>query len=167
MLGQTMRRIVVGGLAGLGLAGTLTAGAAADQEQTRPVPDKVAFDRLLRQQQEAWVQESGAGFAATFHADGDVVTFNGDHLSGRDAIGRGMQHYFDTYIEDTTFRTLSERIRYLEPDLAVIVRTSCLVTAPATACRDDSLSINTNVLQKKHGRWLQASFQNTRVSPLP
>lgn len=128
--------------------------------------DKVAFDRLVRQQQDAWRDESGAGFAATFHPEADVVTFNGDLLSGREGIARGMQHYFDTSIEATTFRTLSEQIRYVEPDLAVIIRTSCLVTAPATTCRDDSLSVNTNVMHKRHGRWLQTSFQNTRVSPL-
>jgi uncharacterized protein (TIGR02246 family) len=165
-----MWRTAVAGVAALALGVTLTAGAAgaaAGQDQAGRVPDKVAFDRLLQQQADAWTHESGAEFAATFHPDADVVTFNGDHLRGRTEIAREMQRYFDTYIEDTTFRTLSEQIRYLEPDIAVIVRTSCLITAPATTCRDDSLSINTNVLHRKHGRWLQASFQNTRVEPLP
>lgn len=174
MRSRTVRSLALAGVVALGLTGTLTAGAATDRGATGPVPakwsgraaDKVAFDRLVRQQQDAWRDESGAGFAATFHPDADVVTFNGDLLSGRDTIAGGMQYYFDTYIEDTTFRTLSEQIRYLEPDVAVIVRTSCLVTAPATTCRDDSLSINTNVMHKRQGRWLQASFQNTRVSSL-
>ncbi|WP_168197293.1 SgcJ/EcaC family oxidoreductase [Kribbella sp. ALI-6-A] len=162
----TLRRIVVAGVVALGVGTTLTAGAAADQQAGR-VPDKVVFDRLLQQQADAWTHESGAEFAATFHPDADVVTFNGDHLRGRAEIAREMQRYFDTYIEDTTFRTLSEQIRYLERDVAAIVRTSCLITAPATTCRPDSLSINTNVMHKVHGRWLQASFQNTRVEPLP
>lgn len=187
MLRRTGWKAAVAALGALLVSVTLTAGAASGQEPTgrepvvqelagqesvgqKPagrVPDKVAFDRLLRQQANAWVHESGAEFAATFHQDGDVVTFNGDHLRGRAEIARGMQYYFDKYIENTTFRTLSEQIRYLEPDVAVVIRTSCLITAPATTCRADSTSINTNILQKKQGRWLQASFQNTRVEPLP
>jgi uncharacterized protein (TIGR02246 family) len=129
--------------------------------------DKWEFDRLLAQQERSWVVESGAMFADTFHQDADVVTFNGDHLRTREGIAAGMQRYFDNYIENTSIRTLGERIRYVEPDMAVIIRTSCLITAPATTCRDDSYSINTNVMHRRHGQWLQTAFQNTRTQPLP
>jgi hypothetical protein len=54
-----------------------------------------------------------------------------------------------------------------QPDLVFIVRTTCIVNAGQDACRSGSDSRNTNVLRKRHGQWLQTSFQNTRIDPLP
>ena len=144
------------------MAGTAAAPAAAKGEDPR-----AAFARILQQQTDAWYREDGAAFAATFTPGGDVVTFNGDHLRTRQGIAEGMQYYFDNYIDHTRLRTLDEHVRFAGPDLAVIVRTSCQLVPPATECRPDSLSRNTNVMVKRHGRWLQESFQNTRVVALP
>jgi uncharacterized protein (TIGR02246 family) len=144
------------------VTGTAVAPAAAKGEDPR-----TAFARILQQQTDAWYEEDGAAFAATFTPDGDVVTFNGDHLRTRQGIAEGMQYYFDNYIDHTKLRTLDEHVRFAGPDLAVIVRTSCQLVPPATECRPDSLSRNTNVMVKRHGRWLQESFQNTRIVELP
>jgi uncharacterized protein (TIGR02246 family) len=125
--------------------------------------DQRAFDRLLAAQQAAWAAEDGEAFAATFHEDADMVTFNGDHLATREGIAEGMQYYFDGYIEPSSIRVLDEQVRYVESDVVVIVRETCLVDAGESACRDGSLSVNTNVLTRERGTWLQTSFQNTRV----
>jgi hypothetical protein len=47
-----------------------------------------------------------------------------------------------------------------------IVRTSCQLASGEADCREGSLSVNTNVLIRQNGEWLQASFQNTRVERL-
>ena len=146
------------------LVATTTASLPA---QAKPEDPRAAFARILEQQSDAWYREDGAAFAATFTEDADVVTFNGDHLRTRAGIAEGMQYYFDTYIDHTKLRTLDEHVRFAGPNLAVIVRTSCQLVPPATECRPDSLSRNTNVMVKRHGRWLQESFQNTRVMALP
>jgi uncharacterized protein (TIGR02246 family) len=129
--------------------------------------DQAAFDRLRRQQADAWARGDGAAFAATFTADGDMVTFNGDHLHATAGIATRMQHYFDTYLQGTRILTLSETVRYTEPDTAIIVRTGCVLWDEQTTCTDEALSINTNVLIKRRGEWLQTSFQNTRIRPIP
>ncbi|OLF16681.1 hypothetical protein BU204_15510 [Actinophytocola xanthii] len=118
-------------------------------------------------QADAWFREDGRAFAATFTREADVVTFNGDHLRTREGIATGMQYYFDTYIDHTRLHTLDEHVRFAGPDRAVIVRTGCQLVPPSTTCRPDSLSRNTNVMVRQHGRWLQDSFQNTRVVALP
>jgi uncharacterized protein (TIGR02246 family) len=138
-------------------AAALATGSAAGRHHD----DQAAFDAILERQEQAWIDEDGA-FAATFHEDGDLVTFNGDHMAGREAIAEGMQHYFDGYIEGSRIHTLSEQVRYVESDVVVIVRESCLIDEGETACREDSRSTNTNVLTREHGEWLQTSFQNTR-----
>lgn len=129
--------------------------------------DRAAFDTLLRRQEQAWAEKDGAAFAATFTKDADLVTFNGDHLRTRKAIAQGMQSYFDRYIGDTTLRTLDEHVRFVDRRTAVIVRTSCQVQKGESECRAGSKSVNTNVMTKRNGAWLQQSFQNTRKAELP
>jgi uncharacterized protein (TIGR02246 family) len=146
------------------VAATTTASLPA---QARSEHANDAFARIRDRQADAWYREDGAAFAATFTADADVVTFNGDHLRTREGIAEGMQYYFDTYIDHTRLHTIDEHVRFAGPDLAIIVRTGCQLVPPSTACRPDSLSRNTNVMVKRHGRWLQESFQNTRVVALP
>jgi uncharacterized protein (TIGR02246 family) len=145
-------------------AGASGAVAAAGPERGR---DLAAFEEILRRQEAAWAAEDGRAFAATFTEDADVVTFNGDHFAGRAAIAAGMQHAFDHYIPPSRIVRLGEHIRFGGPDLAFIVRTSCIINEGQQECRPGSLSRNTNVLRKRHGVWLQTSFQNTRVQPLP
>jgi uncharacterized protein (TIGR02246 family) len=157
---RTVVAVVV--LTGLAVGGAVTVATA----QPAPGNDQAAFDRLLALQEDAWARHDGAAFAATFTPDGDVVTFNGDHLQTREGIAEGLQFYFDNFIEDTRLRRLHEHVRYITPDLVTIVRTSCQLASGETDCREGSLSVNTNVLIKQNGEWLQTSFQNTRVERL-
>ncbi|MDA1359473.1 SgcJ/EcaC family oxidoreductase [Glycomyces luteolus] len=159
MRAKGMRRI---GAVAAAVAVTLTAGTAASAGDRGRLSDKEAFDAILERQQQAWVDEDGAAFAATFHEDGDMVTFNGDYLAGREAIAEGMQYYFDGYIEGNRIAILDEHVRYVERDVVVIVRETCLINDGESECRADSLSTNTNVLTRERGEWLQTSFQNTR-----
>lgn len=146
-------------------AGALTSTTA---EAAAPPPsDQAAFDRIRHQQEDAWARGDAAAFAATFTPDGDMVTFNGDHLAGRDHITSRMQHYFDTYLQGTRLLMLTEQRRYVEPDVAITVRTGCVLWNDETTCTDEALSVNTNVFVKRHGKWQQTSFQNTRIRPIP
>jgi uncharacterized protein (TIGR02246 family) len=159
------RRALVGVL--VVVTGVLTSAAAIEAEPASHGDDQAAFDRLRGQQEDAWAAGNGVAWAATFTRDGDMVTFNGDHLHGREQITTRMQHYFDTYLRGTRLLMLTEQVRYAEPDVAIIVRTGCVLWDQQTTCTDDALSVNTNVLVKQHGRWAQTSFQNTRVRPIP
>lgn len=154
--------LVVAGVAAITLA---IPAAAVSAQHGRG--DQAAFDRLRGQQEQAWIDEDGQAFADTFTENGDVVTFNGDHLRTRAGIAKGMQHYFDKYIDGSRLHLLTEHVRYLNAGTVVIVRTGCLLQGEETACRPDSQSTNTNLLVKQRGRWSQESFQNTRAFALP
>jgi uncharacterized protein (TIGR02246 family) len=165
---QGVRRALVGLL--VAAAGVITSAATIEATPNRAEShrgDQAAFDQLRRQQEDAWARGDAAAWAATFTADGDLVTFNGDHLHGREHMTDRMQHYFDTYLEGTRLLMLTEQVRYVEPDTAIIVRTGCVLWDTQTTCTDEALSVNTNVLVKRHGRWLQTSFQNTRIRLIP
>ncbi|MBO3741676.1 SgcJ/EcaC family oxidoreductase [Actinoplanes flavus] len=141
--------------------------AAVPASASPPGGDDLAALRELRDRQDrAWAAGDGPAYAAVYTSDGDVVTFSGDHLAGRAAIASGMQHYFTTYLKGTRLAQQDERIRFVEPDVAVIVRTGCVLWPGQSACTAEALSINTNVAVKRHGRWLYTSFQNTRIRPI-
>lgn len=142
-------------------------GASATAEPAGRNHDLAQLDRIKAAQYDAWVREDGAAFAATFTRDADMVTFSGDHLRTREGIATGMQYYFDNYIDHSTIHEVTENVRFAGRDLVVIVRTTCLLDQGETECRADSMSTNTNVLVRRHGRWLQESFQNTRQFTLP
>ncbi|MCW6009031.1 SgcJ/EcaC family oxidoreductase [Micromonospora sp. CPCC 205371] len=157
--------VVVTGLVPTAAAATRGTAPQAVDEHRRG--DLAAFERIAKQQEAAWAAEDGAAFAATFTEDADLVTFNGDYLVTRQGIAADMQHAFDNYIPPSRIMRLDEHIRYVEPDLVIIVRKTCIINVGQDACRPGSDSRNTNVLRKRHGHWSQTSFQNTRIDPLP
>jgi uncharacterized protein (TIGR02246 family) len=140
-----------------------TAPASAGTGRDR---DLAALRDLRDRQDEAWARGDARAYAALYTPDADLVTFNGDHMSTRAGIEEGMGYYFTTYLRGTRLLQQDERIRFVESDLAVIVRSGCVLWPGESACTDEALSVNTNVAVKRHGRWLYTSFQNTRVRPL-
>jgi uncharacterized protein (TIGR02246 family) len=128
--------------------------------------DLAALQELRERQEEAWARGDARAYAAVYTPDADVITFNGDHLSTRAGIEEGMAYYFATYLSGTRLLQQDERVRFVEPDLVVIVRSGCVLWPGESACTEEALSVNTNVAVKRHGRWLYTSFQNTRVRPL-
>lgn len=141
-------------------------GAASAETPAGPHRDVAALQELRQRQDRAWERGDARAYAALYTKDADVVTFNGDHLSTRAGIEEGMGHYFTTYLKGTRLLQQDQRIRFPEADLAVIVRTGCVLWPGETACTDEALSVNTNVAVKRHGHWLYTSFQNTRIRPL-
>ncbi|MBQ0901991.1 SgcJ/EcaC family oxidoreductase [Micromonospora sp. U21] len=142
--------------------------ASADQAQASAThqADLTALRHLREKQEDAWARGDGSAYAAIHTADADVVTFNGDHLRTRHGIATGMQHYFDEFLQGTRIMTLTEQTRFSEPDIAIIVRTGCVLWPGESTCSAEALSINTNIALKRHGKWLYTSFQNTRIRPL-
>jgi uncharacterized protein (TIGR02246 family) len=154
----------VASLAGLGsAAGPASAEPAAGAGHGR---DLAALQELRQRQDDAWARGDAHAYAALYTPDADLVTFNGDHMSTRAEIEEGMGYYFTTYLRGTRLSQRDEKIRFVEGDLAVIVRSGCVLWPGESACTDEALSVNTNIAVKRHGRWLYTGFQNTRVRPL-
>lgn len=148
------------------LGGSAGSASAEPSSGSGREKDLVALQELRERQDLAWERGDARAYAAVYTSDADLVTFNGDHMSTRAGVEEGMRYYFATYLRGTRLLQQDERIRFPEPDLAVIVRTGCVLWPGETACTDEALSVNTNVAVKSHGRWLYTSFQNTRIRPL-
>jgi uncharacterized protein (TIGR02246 family) len=126
--------------------------------------DRTELERLDRQQAEAWGRD-GAGFAATFTKDADLVDVMGGHFHGRAAIEDTMTQGFATFMAGTRLSAPQKRtVEFVAPDIAVVVTSgNCVLRDGQKECRPEDLSIQMKVAVRQDGRWLFRTFQNTRI----
>ncbi|MGW4644767.1 SgcJ/EcaC family oxidoreductase [Sphaerisporangium sp. NPDC004334] len=147
-------------------------GAVAAAPVQAPAPavqfhtaDLAAFARIRRAQEDAWARGDGRAYAAPYAPDADLINILGENLHGRQGIAVALQRYFQGALRHTRVLVNQERVRFVSPAMAVIIRQGCVLYGAEKACRPDTLSINTSVAVKQAGRWQITSFQNTLVSP--
>lgn len=129
--------------------------------------DRAAIRKLRLQQEDAWARGDGKAYASIYEKDADLINFFGEHLHGRETIASTMQGYFDSVLSDTRLLQLDEKIRFVSPDLAVVLRTSCVLPADERTCPDDSIFVNSNIAVRHDGEWRITSFQNTLIQSMP
>ncbi|MEO3811795.1 SgcJ/EcaC family oxidoreductase [Sphaerisporangium sp. B11E5] len=155
------------------VAAAITAKASTPDDDIRFAPlwytpaDLAAFARIRQQQESAWARGDAKGYAAIYTPDADLVNIMGEHLHSRQTIATKLQQYFNTQLKNTRLLEMDEKVRFVSPTMAIIVRKSCVLYNKEKACRPDTLSINTNVAVKSSGQWQIASFQNTLIRPRP
>jgi uncharacterized protein (TIGR02246 family) len=166
--------VVSGTAATPATAAPVTTKASTPDDDVRFAPpfwyspaDLVAFARIRQQQETAWARGDAKSYAAIYTPDADLVNIMGEHLHGRPTIATKLQQYFNTQLKNTRLLEMDEKVRFVSPTMAIIVRKSCVLYNKEKACRPDALSINTNVAVKSSGHWQIASFQNTLIRPRP
>jgi uncharacterized protein (TIGR02246 family) len=133
------------------------------------MPDDVEVRELLRQFMQAWSDGDAAAFASLFTPDADFVAFSGVHLAGREAIEAAHRTLFAGPMRGTVITGVdSAKVRYLRPDVAVVVAATGLSRAPSTAPDPGRESTTaTLVVVRESGVWRFAAFQNTGRGPMP
>ncbi|MDH2428257.1 SgcJ/EcaC family oxidoreductase [Sphaerisporangium sp. TRM90804] len=159
-------------MSGLGIALTGAAVTPATSGATPAVTgaahnesDLAAFTKMRQHQEAAWARGDGKAYASIYSPDADLVNILGEHLHGRATIATKLQQYFNTQLKNTRLLEMDDKVRFITPTMAVIVRKSCVLYNQEKACRPDALSINTNVAVKQAGQWMITSFQNTLIRP--
>ena len=109
----------------------------------------------------AWGRGDGHAYGARFTDDADYVAFDGSHTRGRRVIAESHQKLFQTWLKGTRLTGQIERLRFLAPDVALVLATG----ATLVAGRDLPVrpSIQTLVAVKRDGVWRFAAFHNTRI----
>jgi uncharacterized protein (TIGR02246 family) len=137
------------------------------------------FDELAERQailelgqalQRAWNRGDAAGYASFFTGDADFVAWNGIYGRGRQAIEDGHRPLFAgplagsrmALVGDAADSAPPESLRFLRPDVAVMVIPSSVVRAREEAADPVHESVQTFVLVKNGDGWRVAAFQNTR-----
>jgi uncharacterized protein (TIGR02246 family) len=125
--------------------------------------DKEAIHGLYFQMIDGWNKGSGDVFAAPFAEDGDLVSFDGTHLKGRQEISSFHQQLFDTFVKDSRLVGKIRSVRFLTADVALIHAVSGTIMAGQSDIDSERNSIQTLVAIKSDGQWHLAAFQNTRA----
>jgi len=125
--------------------------------------------------QDTWNRGDAAGYASLFTDDADFVAWNGSYGRGRQAIEDGHRRLFDgplagsrmILVDDDAKSAPPLSLRFVRPDVAIMVTSSAVTPAGQVATRPDHQSVQTFVLTKNGDCWRVAAFHNTRQQTQP
>lgn len=124
-------------------------------------------EKLIRELFEAlctaWNHADGESYGACFSEDADYVTFNGQHLKGRNAIAESHQELFQGVLKGSSLSGEIVNLRFLTPEVAVFQAVGAVKLRWQKKVPESRKSINTNVVVKQNGEWKIASFHNCRI----
>jgi uncharacterized protein (TIGR02246 family) len=136
--------------------------------QTQGVKDenKAEDEALIRKQislgELAWNKHDADALAAQLAEDVDHINTYGGWNKGREAIQKTWAGLFATVFKDDLVKMTPEKIRFLKPDVAVVIaRINHGRPAEATE------SLGTLVMSKKGDQWQIVSFQATQIRKAP
>jgi uncharacterized protein (TIGR02246 family) len=117
-------------------------------------------EAIYRQLLDSWNKRSGAGMAALFAEEGNVVGFDGSQMDGRAAIETELSRIFADH-ETAAYVGKVREVRLLAPDVALLRAVAGLVPPGKSKINPATNSIQTLVVTKQNGDWRIALFQNT------
>lgn len=134
--------------------GRSASAAAADDESS--------IRQVQVSQADAWNGHDAAAYAALFTEDGDCVNVLGWWWKGRAQIESKLNAAFAFVFHDSQLTITETSVRFLSPTIAVAhVSWTMNGAKTPTGMPEPRQGIESQVLQKKAGRWLIQSFQNT------
>jgi uncharacterized protein (TIGR02246 family) len=138
--------------------------------QTQGVTDenKAEDEALIRKQislgEQAMNKHDADALAAHLAEDVDHINALGGWNKGREAMRKVWARMFETVWKDDLAMVTPEKIRFLKPDVAVVIaRVNHRRRSEATG----NLAMATFVMTKKGGQWQVVSFQATPVQKAP
>ena len=118
---------------------------------------------LVGELESAWNRGDAAAFAARFADDADFIHILGCHFSGRSEIENGHRTIFNTIYKGSKMRYRIEKIRVLNPDMAVLF----LLATLRFSLGGETVQIEarpTLVVEELAGRWYVVVLQNTGIT---
>lgn len=128
--------------------------------------DEQAVRALYQQLMAGWNDGSGRAFAAPFSPDADFVPFDGQHMTGREALASLHEPLFRTHLRGTRLTGDVVRVRFLSPTVAVMLARGQTTLRGKRVPAPERDSLQTLVAVKGEQGWRLEAFQNTRVRPI-
>ncbi len=136
--------------------------AAADDKAKDKAKDEALIRKLISLSEEAWNKKDAAALAAYQTDDVDHINTAGGWNKGREAIRKAWAKLFETRFKEDTAKNSVEKIRFLKPDVAVVI-VRIIHKRPA----EETESLATFVMTKDHDKWQIVSYQATRLRTTP
>jgi uncharacterized protein (TIGR02246 family) len=128
--------------------------------------DETAIRQLEMQQQEAWNRHDAKAYADLFTEDGDCVNVVGWWWKGRAEIEKKLTDAYAFVFRESALKIGDVTVRFLNPETAVVhVRWTMTGARTPQGLPTPQQGIQTQILQKRAGKWLIAAFQNTNSIP--
>ncbi|QHT67232.1 SgcJ/EcaC family oxidoreductase [Rhodocytophaga rosea] len=116
----------------------------------------------------AWNTADADLFSSVFTPDADYVTFNGQHLKGREAIAQVHMDLWRKFLKGSRLVSAEPmQIRFVHETLAIAHGKGAVLMRWQKKPSENRLSINTNVLIKQNGQWYITAFHNCRIQKMP
>jgi uncharacterized protein (TIGR02246 family) len=143
------------------ITGVNTPAWAADQSQA-----DAEIRRVQMRQQEAWNRHDARAYAALFTEDADCVNVVGWWWKGRRQIEERLTAGYALVFRESILTIDDVQVRFLTANMAVAhVHWSMIGARTPPGIPEPRVGIQTQVLQKRGGKWLIAAFQNTNSVP--
>ena len=128
--------------------------------------DEAEIRNLQNRQQDAWNAHDAKAYAELFTQDGDVVNVVGWWWQGKAEIERKLTQAYKFVFRESILRIDDAHVRFLTPDIAVAhVLWSMSGAKTPPGMPEPRKGIEVQVLHRRDGKWLIASFQNTNAVP--
>ena len=98
---------------------SVSAAVFADDAPATPNAEQTIKDRT-KDFDAAWNRHDAAAVAAFYTTAGNIVTANGDDLSGRDGIQQALTDAFNGNLKDCNLTSTITNVRLIKPDVAIV-----------------------------------------------
>ena len=123
-------------------------------------PHDAEIRALYIQYLDGWNRRSGAGVAAGFADDGDVIGFDGSYHSGRLSIASDLRRIFSSH-QTPAYVGLIRSVRPMAPGVAVLHAHAGMIPPGGNDLDPDLLTVHTLVAVDEGSRWKISLFQAT------
>jgi uncharacterized protein (TIGR02246 family) len=128
--------------------------------------DEAAIRALEVEQQEAWNRHEAKAYAGLFTEDGDCVNVVGWWWKGRAEIEKKLTEAYVYVFRESVLTVGEVTVRFLDPGSAIVhARWTMTGARTPQGLPTPQQGIQTQLVQKKAGKWLIAAFQNTNSIP--
>ncbi len=128
--------------------------------------DEQAIRDMVGRLVQAWNRSDSHGFAAEFARHASFIHIYGGQIDGRTAIEIAHRTIFDTIYKDSKNDYLIHEIRFIRPEVALVLLRAHLKFHEAGEPREIHAR-PTMVVVKEDGQWQAVLFQNTRIAEAP
>jgi uncharacterized protein (TIGR02246 family) len=129
----------------------------------RASDDEATIRALYQQKMDGWNAGNGKAFAEPYTEDSDYIGFDGTYLKGRQEISSFHQMLFNKFLKGSRLVGKIRSIRFLTPDIAIVVAVSGTVMAGQSDIDPGRNSVHMLVAIKQNTNWHFAAFQNSRA----
>ena len=123
-------------------------------------PQDAQIRSLYVQFLDGWNRRSGAAVSTAFADDGDIVGFDGSHLSGRLSIAADLRRIFGSH-QTPAYVALIRSVRQMAPGVAVLHAHAGMIPPGGNDIDPALLTVQTMVAVEDAGRWKISLLQST------